>query len=440
MPDLQLYNLTNSQKVIGYASALYPHGAVNNIGGSLLIEDDLDFTLLEKTLHLCIDRNDSLRLRFVNSASGASIIEQYFMLNSVQQYVTDEPHGEIGFIDFTGKTREEMNAVFLEMNRKPIDIFNNPMYEFTMIKAPDGRCGIFSKIDHMATDAWMTMMLCKEVIDVYYALKNGKELPPPANSYIKYIESEARYLESEKFKKDEEFWLELYREKFTPTDLATEYTSVTGATSRKTCTIDKETTAAIRSFCEKYNISPASLFNTALGILLCRTTGLTEAFFGSTCILRSTKEEKQTCGPLVNNMTMRLKFDENMPFDEACVQSATKQLRMLMHMRYPQLHLMMNVFMMHETQHIFDTIIGYQIARIRPRENVKFQTEWYTSGSFAIPLYISITDLDDAGEYLIYYEFQTECHTPERIDEIHRELTDIVTKGISEPGTKLKAL
>jgi hypothetical protein len=89
---------------------------------------------------------------------------------------------------------------------------------------------------------------------------------------------------------------------------------------------------------------------------------------------------------------------------------------------------------------MWDTLIGYQTARIRTRETVRFQTQWYTSGSFAIPLYISVTDMDDTGEYILYYEYQIDCYTPEQIDVIHKGIADIIDKGISAPGTPLKSL
>ncbi len=437
---MKKYGLTNSQKVIGFASAIYPNSAVNNIGGSLLIEDDLDFDLLEKTLHLCIDRNDSLRLRFINSAQKADPVLQYFLLNPIKQYVSDEPHGNIGYEDFSGKTADEMDCRLLKWNRKPIDIFTSPLYEFTMIKAPDGRCGIFSKIDHMAADAWMSAMLCKEIIEVYYAQKKGKELPLPALPYTDYILSEAEYLASKRFQADKAFWRDLYKEGFKPVNLALGKKSETGATSQKIFRLDKTASQSINAFCAKNMVSAASLFNTALGIYLFRVSGISDVLFGNTCMLRSTLKEMRTCGPIVNNMNMRLRLDENKTFAEVTINSAESQLKMLTHMRYPCLDVMKDIYKTHKTRHIWDTLIGYQTGRIKTNENVRFKTKWYTSGSFAIPLYISITDLDDTGEYTLYYEYQIDCHTLEQVEAIHKGILAIINTGIACEDTPLKTL
>lgn len=175
--DKILYPLTNAQRLIGFAGQRIPGTAVNNIGGTLLIEDELDFDLLKAALHKCIERNESLRIRIVNTDEDANAIEQYFLLNTVRQYVHDGVDGEFELVDFTGKTMEEMEQRILEWNRVPIFRYNSQLYEFKMIKAPDGRCGIFSKLDHMITDAWTSALLCKDIIEVYYALKRGEELP-----------------------------------------------------------------------------------------------------------------------------------------------------------------------------------------------------------------------------------------------------------------------
>lgn len=435
-----LYSLTSGQKIIGYAGRLYPQSAVNNIGSLLLIEDTLDLQLLERTLHLCISRNDALRLRIVNSNENISLEEQFFLMNCVSQYVSDENPAPIPFVDFSGKSEADMEKTILDWNSKPIDIYNCPLYEFKMVKAHDGRYGVFVKVDHLATDAWMSMLIAVEIIEVYYALKRGEPLPPPHCSFIDYIASEEAYLNSDKYKEDEEFWLSLYEKKLPITDIGNGGVSLTGKSERKTEQLDLNVTAAIQDFCKKYQISPPSLFNTALAIHLYKLRGSEDVLFGNPVLLRSTLTEKRTCGVLVNNMNVRLQLDKNKPFHEVCACSHIDQLNMLRHMRYPQLNLMMNVFLKQNTQHIWDVGITYQSARIQTRENVKFTTKWYASGCFAMPLYITVTDMDNTGRYLMYYEYQTELFSREYVDEIHHSLLSILCKGIENPETLLKVL
>ena len=95
----------------------------------------------------------------------------------------------------------------------PINIYKGPLFEFRMVKAPDGRYGVFSKIDHLVTDEWSCILLCKEVLEVYYALLHKKELPPPLNSFMDYLPVERAYLKSPQYKADKEFWMSKYKRK-----------------------------------------------------------------------------------------------------------------------------------------------------------------------------------------------------------------------------------
>ena len=437
------YPLTFGQKVVGYAGKLFPKGAVNNIGGLLLLEDELDFELLQKAIKLCVARNDALRLRMVNSDDDLDLVTQYFVLGTVRQYVTDEPAADIPLVDFSGKTQQEMDEQILGWNRVPIDVFHEPLYQFTMVKACDGRQGVFSKIDHLATDAWMSVMIGVEIIEVYYALKRGEELPKPAYPFLDTIAEELAYLDSQKFRDDESFWLSLYEKDlpFTFINTPNEYpVSLTGSSNRKTALMDSGLSVAVKEFCKNHSISPANFFETVLGIYLYRLRNSQDVLLGSTTILRSTLREKRTCGCLVNNLNVRLFLDENKPFAEVCSDSNLQQLSMVRHMRYPQLVFMMNVYSKHGTRSLWDCGIAYHVAHVQTRETVPCQLTWYSSGSFAMPLYINVTDLDNADRYLLYYEYQTEPFSVERIDEINSGLQSIIQRGIERPDVLLKHL
>ncbi len=436
------YPLTNGQKVIGQSGQLFPNTPLNNIGGLLLLEDDLDFDLLQKTIKLCIARNDALRLRLIKDNSDMDMIQQY-LYNMVRQYVTDEPIRDIPFVDFSSKTQQEMDDEILRWNSKPINVFEEPLCEFVMVKSHDGRQGVFSKIDHMATDAWMSAMLGAEMIEVYYALKRGEELPPPAYPFVDFIAAEQAYMESPRFRDDEAFWLSLYEQAPPKTFLheSNEYhMSQTGKTSRKSALLDAELTTAIQEFCRTYSLSPANFFETVLAIYLYQLRGSQDVVLGSTALLRSTLREKRTCGPLVNNLNIRFSLDENKSFREVCEDTNLQRLGMVRHMHYPQLNFTLNIFTKHNAFCFYDCLMGYHIGRMQTREKVKSQALWYSSGYFAIPLFINVTDIDDAGRYLLYYEYQTEVFSQQRIDEVHNSLIFLLQKGIEKPDTIISRL
>lgn len=58
-----LYNLTNPQKAIWLTEQFSNGSSLNNISGNIIINDVVNFPLLEKSLNMYIQKNDALRLK-----------------------------------------------------------------------------------------------------------------------------------------------------------------------------------------------------------------------------------------------------------------------------------------------------------------------------------------------------------------------------------------
>ncbi|HEY5465767.1 MAG TPA: condensation domain-containing protein, partial [Clostridia bacterium] len=61
----QLYSLTSPQLGIWNTEKRYPGTSISVIAATLKLKGDIDYGILEKAVNLFIERNDGLRLRFV---------------------------------------------------------------------------------------------------------------------------------------------------------------------------------------------------------------------------------------------------------------------------------------------------------------------------------------------------------------------------------------
>ena len=143
---------------------------------------------------------------------------------------------------------------------------------------------------------------------------------------------------------------------------------------------------------------------------------------------------------MVNNLNIWFKIDDTKPFDEVCADINLQRLRMVRHMRYPQLSFLMKIYAKYNLFALWDCGMAYHVARMQTREKVNSEVLWYSSGSFALPLYINVTDWGDTGRFLIHYEYHPELFSAERIEQIHSGLTSILQKGIERPDRILKNL
>ena len=73
--DKKIYDLTNPQKSIWYMEEYYKGTAINNICGSLTINEKVDFEKFKKAINLFVKLNESFQIRLLFEKS---IPKQYF--------------------------------------------------------------------------------------------------------------------------------------------------------------------------------------------------------------------------------------------------------------------------------------------------------------------------------------------------------------------------
>lgn len=434
----ELLSLSIGQKGVAYLHQQFPDTPANNIGGLILFDEELDFDLLEKAIGICVQRNDALRLRMYRMQKPFMDID-VLLKDIIMQYVTDEPKVEVGFHDFSGCTTQEMEETISLWNSRPIDIFNSPLYEFKMINTPDGRQGIFAKLDHIITDAWNSALLCKEVIEIYYALLRSEEFPKPLYPFLSYLKNEESYVGSQQYITDRDFWMSMYATKPTTTCFRQKgKPSSTGISQRLNIKIDQEKSKTINDFCLKNRITLVTFFSFLTCMCLSQFTGDNEANICSPVMLRSTLKEKRTCGPLVNLQLLRLFFDDSKTFIDSCKNLDNQRLTTMRHIRFPYLHLLAEIFKKHHAVDFKDTMLSFPTAKIETKEKIKFETRWLHSSVFPNPFSLYVSDFDNTGEYNIHYEYHIDTYSPEFVNEVNRNLMAFIDYGIANPYTAMK--
>ena len=66
------YPLTSPQMSIWYTEKMFPGTSISNVAGTLRIQENVDFNLLEKAIQLFIKNNDGIRLRMSLDENGSA--------------------------------------------------------------------------------------------------------------------------------------------------------------------------------------------------------------------------------------------------------------------------------------------------------------------------------------------------------------------------------
>ena len=177
MKNKTIYELTPAQDV-PYLQCKYTlFKRVINILSSITLDEDIDFDIMKDAFNKVLERNDCLRIKFFKKKGQ---LLQYF----------DEPKvvENIPILDF--KTKEEQDSFIAKIRKSGIKFLKGKVIEPYFIKTYDNKNMIFLKVCHLVLDIYGLNVIYKDLLQVYYALKNNKALPEAPNSYEEVIKKD----------------------------------------------------------------------------------------------------------------------------------------------------------------------------------------------------------------------------------------------------------
>jgi hypothetical protein len=193
---MKTYPLSHPQKGVWYREKIYKGSSINNVAGTLRIEGDIDYALLEKAINHVIEKNDAIRLRFIEENGEP------------RQYISEYEYIKPDFLDFSKKDITELYKWDEQQSRIPFNLEEGPLFYFALLKIKDDEGALYIRYHHLVSDAWSIVLTANKIMKHYFALKNNEEIDDENDySYTGFIESEQTYKSSERFIKDREFWL-----------------------------------------------------------------------------------------------------------------------------------------------------------------------------------------------------------------------------------------
>lgn len=441
--ERKYYDLTASQLVLAYSQKFTVHKQVNNVCISILVDQELDFDLLEKAITKAYERNDALRIRMVKRE------------NKTMQYFLDKEEPEIEYLDFTGKSFEEMEKVLYKKASQRISKLNKPLSKVYIMKSYDKKQGIFFKVSHFIMDSWAISMLFKDIFSIYDALKNETDLPKALPSYEELLIEDLKYKNTETYKKDRAFFEELYsgdeplyshvngyevleeyRKKNKNPELRYGPTiSLKTKANNIMLPVSKEIVDKMEAYCAANRLTMQSLVLLAYRSYFSKVNKNQEDITINTVLARrATLKEKNSGGSRVHFFPFRTIFDENTEVKEACEVINEKQSGIFRHSLLDPietLQLFKSLFDAPQTAGFATTAVTYQPVKLTLKEDVNIETKWYGNGASSQPLYLTVMDGDGLGGLKFYYEFQSANIKLETIHKLHNFMLEFLEKATS---------
>ena len=451
-----VYPLTNAQKFHLYYQSFCPKKEVVNIGVSLTIGMELDLDVLKESIYKAYERCDSMRLRFAKDKEG-----------NWYQYVVAKEEREIEYVDFTGKTMEEANAIMTGWTQKPFKQIDSPMNRIVIIKTPDGFMGTYNLVDHMTMDAQSLIYFMTDVIELYcHAKFEGVPYPKDMASYVEQLQKDLAYEAGCKAKdRDAEFFQKIIEES------EPIYNGITGPQKlqleRERCGnpklraavnssrevdsaldifhLEAEPTERLMKFCEEQHISLTVLLLMGLHTYFHKMNGNDDVSINTAIARRATLKEKKSGGTRIHSFPFRVILAKEKTFLEGIQEIRDKQNEYFRHANYnpTDYFAYRGKTYPHTPGQTYEPMsLTYQPLSMRKNDlakagGIQYKTKWYPNGATTQAMYLTVMHRTDDNGLDFNFEHQVASVTKTELEYMYYYLCKIMFKGIENPSLSI---
>ena len=424
----EMYELTNPQKSIWLTEQYFQNTTINNICGSLIIEQETNLKILNEAINIFIRNNDSFKLRFKQIGS------------ELKQYFAPDEFFSFEILDISQENQIEICAK--KMVDTKFNIADSRVFDFKLFKLSSGFGGFIVNVHHIISDAATFSLIGTEIVQIYSNLINNEDVPSKTFSYVDYINSEKEYLDSSRFEKDRIFWEENLANmpevatipSIKNTDNINDFRA-----QRFEFILDKQLIDQIKTYC---NCNKISLFNFMIGvysIYLGRINNLEHFFIGTPILNRTNYAEKHTSGMYISTSLLNIDTSKNLPFTEFTKNIASYCMKMLRHQKYNYQYILDNVRKKTPTaSNLYDILLSYQITKATDTSiGIPYSTKWYGTDYIANSLDVHFHDNDSTGNLLIEYDYQEKKYSKSDIENIHNRILNVINQVLHNINMKI---
>ena len=430
MVERKYYDLTPSQNLMYFALKFIPEKNVVNIGTVVWLHENIDCELLKVAAYKAIWRMDALRLR-LKKVKG-----------QIKQYVSEEEPKEIKIEDYSNYSKGDIDEILEKWTSTPFKYNDKELYDVSIIKGSENVTGLYIKVNHVVMDAWGLTVYAKDVINIYLAMKDGKELPEEPAKFVPLIEKDLEYMNSKRMQKDYEFIKEKWKTPAVFSSVEPKYVgkryrpnNLSFKGKQKVMTLDKSSVARINEFCRENRISQQTLFILGSQIYFYKLNNTDKSMVNSVLARRSSMDRKRAGGMMVNNLELKVECPYGLSFKEGCEKLTKEQFELYRHGDFP--YQLAHDYVLKQagvkSGVLTDFTITYQPAKIFTDNRIKATVENYFNGSASMNLYLTIMDTLDSGELDFMFQYKVAVVSDEIVDELYRVMIKAVEIGIECP-------
>jgi len=447
--EIKRYPYNYAQDIVDLQTKYALFKRVLNILFSVQLEGGFDPATMTRALEKLYERNDCLRLTFVKEGKR------------VLQYVAPERKpGNIPTRRFS--TTKEQDAFLKRWRRSATNVFKGNTLETVFVTDSSGRQHLFCKISHMVADSYGVGVLVNDLVAVYRALAEGRELPPAPGSFETVLAKDAEYKANpDLVEKDKAFFEEYYFKRHTERPL---YCGIHGDENDRWLRQKRKGNASlpfllVRCDTEGYQfIIPAAVTRACMAWCEGKHISLNTFFFYTyalaaslkndkapnqlpLCLLncRGTLAERKAAGNKVQSMSVYTSFDYAKSFEEnmALFYDEQNELFRHTHLSYLEVEAMQHREWKHS---LLSQFVNFAFSYIPVSMAKGVSMRVYSNGKGALPVYVALMHNVDSDEISVIYDIQVLTVTPRQLVDFQCLFVSVIEKVLSAPDAPLNEL
>ncbi|MEL4170466.1 condensation domain-containing protein, partial [Pseudomonas sp. ZS001] len=325
------YPLTASQRDIWLDQMTKGDSPLYTIGGYLHIQGAVDPQRVEQAVGLLVRKHDALRT-ILHSDAGADGVPMQTLVESLEVRVP--------LIDVSNRPEPQVAAQSWVQQGLEVAfaLDKGPLFRFYLVKLHDTSFYFVVNLHHIIQDGWGINLMLASFSDLYNALEENREPDLSAPSYVGFIEDDARYHGSDRYLRDQAYWLDKYQDVPDPLFTARyrdRFTETVVPSAHAMTPFPHTLNERVDTLALVHKVSRFPVLLAALYVYFVRTTQRDELVVGLPILNRSNPAFKQTVGLFTQVSAMRLQFADDLPFGELVREVARALKQDYRYQRFP---------------------------------------------------------------------------------------------------------
>jgi len=425
------FDLTQSQNLLWAGQQISPFSPLYNMAFTYQFSVKIDAAKFQQAFQILINQSDAMRSRLVVEAGEP------------QLQIRKELDYEIAVLDFSNQ--ENPKEKFENWQAQQVkNVFNiqAELFQSSLIKLGKESYIWYLNQHHLITDGWSITIQYQRMISNYQSLLNQESAVenslPQFADYIDY-ESKKRTTPSISV---QDFWKEKINQlPEIPSFFSKENPLANTLIHRKVTRLNLEKTIQLRELIKtdglktwSEDLSLFTFFLTTLYLAMLKVSGRSDLTIGTPVHNRNQPKFKNTIGVFIELFPIHIKLESGDTFLSLFEKVRDEYYQF---MRYAQAGNSSAAL-----SRKFNVVLNYINASFPKNDNLPMQSHWLNSGH-ADPghhLKLQVVDFDNSGEIDLMFDGNTAIFTPEQLNELATEFSEMIDQVLADYSTPIKEL